>query len=334
MVYVEGVRGIRQANGTFMVTGADDDTFDLQNTDGADEPFDPDNGYEGGGFWRLLQIPDQLSGSIRSLPFSLGGYAPEDKPVLYFNYGMSLTATDQFRVSVIANGGPAEVIVDQNDLTNLDTTCGDDFPEACLRDLWRQARVELDDYAGITDLVLLFEYDLGPSEFEGVIIDDIVIGFAERGEIVSGATNNPFFEINPNAPPDEVLVGAYQLEIRPGSAYGHSQRVTPTTPFINSLELTRTFDTNDRFGERFAIVAPENPVDGQTFHDRGWNRNGHVSNLTTTGPSPAGTHRCPSTRRRTPSRWRPAFATRSMIPTSRPSWKSPPRFRTEPYRAR
>lgn len=85
---------------------------------------------------------------------------------------------------------------------------------------------------------------------EGVYIDDIIIGFAERGEVATFSGGAGFFP-NPLAAPNQVLTGEYQVEIRPGAE---------TSGF--------TFDTNHRFeGQSATLFAPGSSelIDGQTF---------------------------------------------------------------------
>ena len=75
---------------------------------------------------------------------------------------------------------------------------------------WRQARVDLRDFAGYDDIQLRFDFSTAgtmnqglpgdrygnfgsaqraqQNDFEGAYIDDIIIGFAERGEMVTGTT--------------------------------------------------------------------------------------------------------------------------------------------------
>jgi hypothetical protein len=75
------------------------------------------------------------------------------------------------------------------------------------------------------------------NQFEGFYIDDIVIGFAERGEAVSGATEGAttFFDVGTPAPSatvaEQVLSGEYQLEIRRGT---------------DGVVFAESFNTNDR----------------------------------------------------------------------------------------
>jgi hypothetical protein len=86
------------------------------------------------------------------------------------------------------------------------------------------------------------------NEFEGFYIDDIVIGFAERGEAVSGATagQTTFFDVGTPGPSDtvaaQVLNGPYQLEIRRGTEV--SSVAVPDA--LAPAPFPETFDTNDR----------------------------------------------------------------------------------------
>lgn len=108
--------------------------------------------------------------------------------------------------------------------------------------------------------------------FEGVYIDDVIIGFAERGEIVTGARENPVFVPNDEllnielpadyVPHNEIHVGEYELEIRRGEEIG--QTVQDPRP---ELFLTRAFDTNDRLTDAVTLTVPpgHTVVEGQTF---------------------------------------------------------------------
>jgi hypothetical protein len=137
------------------------------------------------------------------------------------------------------------------------------------------------------------------NQFEGAYIDDIVIGFAERGEMVTrdlqvgrsfgtatlpGATfpDTPAFvtpPIDPNTFATRPSVtGAYQLEIRNGVNYGSqtyqydlpSPLPTPGSidPFPGpNLRLDRSFDTNDRQATGYVIEAKAavDIADGSNF---------------------------------------------------------------------
>ena len=116
---------------------------------------------------------------------------------------------------------------------------------------------------------------------EGVFIDDIIIGFAERGEMVTNAPSgngfiqnddveifsvgsqdvaefNEFFE--PNIYLD-ILNGVYDVEIRLGTNYGESFTSNPTNI------LYRTLDTNDREIQGISVTVPDSTVipDRSTF---------------------------------------------------------------------
>ena len=92
------------------------------------------------------------------------------------------------------------------------------------------------------------------NNFEGVYIDDIVIGFAERGEMATGANGLTDFVSTLDPEIDNpTLVGEYYTEIRTADAIGATlidddgNRV---------LELSRTLDTNGRDNQSLSIVAP------------------------------------------------------------------------------
>ncbi|MFW6169659.1 MAG: choice-of-anchor L domain-containing protein, partial [Planctomycetota bacterium] len=114
--------------------------------------------------------PGGAHGSMQSNPFSLEGYSPEDKPVLYFTYfadteeQSSAPGTDamrdSLRVFIGDDGGewellstnnsyrPDELSLDPNDVQETyDNNTG-----------WRQVRVELDNYAGLDDLKLRVDF--------------------------------------------------------------------------------------------------------------------------------------------------------------------------------
>ncbi|MCA9154372.1 MAG: PPC domain-containing protein, partial [Planctomycetales bacterium] len=81
--------------------------------------------------------------------------------------------------------------------------------------------------------------------FRGFFIDDIIIGFAERGEMATGAVQNTSFVTDPLADPFDIQVGPYQLEIRGATEYGQPLPFDPQTD-APRIQLDRSFDTNDR----------------------------------------------------------------------------------------
>ena len=112
---------------------------------------------------------------------------------------------------------------------------------------------------------------------EGVYVDDLIIGFSERGELVTGApTDNANFvsnlEVNRagltlSNPYQDVLVGPYQVELRRASYYGKNNTSKDPTDTAASFKLENTFDTNFRFsnGTRVFAKAGREIVDGSTF---------------------------------------------------------------------
>ena len=105
---------------------------------------------------------------------------------------------------------------------------------------------------------------------EGVYVDDIILGFAERGEMVINAPVNGGYSLDPdttntNYPAGNtylgINVGAYDVEIRRATDYAQTEDAPP----INTLY--RGIDTNDREANLSSIVIPAGAslVDGATF---------------------------------------------------------------------
>ena len=107
------------------------------------------------------------------------------------------------------------------------------------------------------------------NDFEGIFLDDFVIGLAERGEQVTdprpiGApldtpfvTDTRFQFPEPDDPRSNLISGSYQVEIRDGSEYIASEDGTQF----------RTFGSNERFGSATTIEARNATelIDGQMF---------------------------------------------------------------------
>ncbi|MGV2334613.1 MAG UNVERIFIED_CONTAM: hypothetical protein LVR18_11030 [Planctomycetaceae bacterium] len=107
--------------------------------------------------------------------------------------------------------------------------------------------------------------------FEGFYIDDIVLGFAERGEMVTGAPANTSFINNPEVfntdlftsnPYLDIVTGDYDVEIRRAADYASFVQGSPLPN-----PAFRTIDTNDRFTKQQSIRIPSAVElrDGQTF---------------------------------------------------------------------
>ena len=95
------------------------------------------------------------------------------------------------------------------------------------------------------------------NEFEGVFIDNLVIGFAARGELVTSAPIDTTFVSRTSR--SQITTGDYQLEIRLGEQY--------TTESAGLDVPIRSIDVLDRLiqGHSFEIAAGNETVDGQTF---------------------------------------------------------------------
>ena len=98
--------------------------------------------------------------------------------------------------------------------------------------------------------------------FEGLYLDDFIIGLAERGETVTGARADTSFVTVPSGG-SGILVGPYQLEIRGGQEYGQPLLQNQSV----QLNLTKSFEPNQaqsrsqtiKFNGSFQIA------DGQTI---------------------------------------------------------------------
>lgn len=133
--------------------------------------------------------------------------------------------------------------------------------------LGHDASLQGDDFGIGTDKVGRPDFDIGDTNtnqrgqsnlHRGVLIDDIIIGFAERGEMVTGATNNSNFTHNQQLRDFEILTGGYQLEIRRGTDYG----VPSATPGKLVLLPTFEFDTNDRLNSSYTVLAASGSLTG------------------------------------------------------------------------
>lgn len=78
--------------------------------------------------------------------------------------------------------------------------------------------------------------------FEGLYLDDFIIGLAERGEQVTGSrSDTTFVSTGPTTGPQG---GTYQLEIRQGTEYG-APRIITSPPSAVQLDLVRAFGPNE-----------------------------------------------------------------------------------------
>ncbi|HVX61504.1 MAG TPA: hypothetical protein VHC19_12905, partial [Pirellulales bacterium] len=337
----------------------------------ADSQPDAGNYTTNSGLYNTYNLPGGAYGSLSTNSFSLANYSAADKPTLYFNYFLNTEDAqstkdklqqmfDSARVMISADGGATwQPLASNNYYTpatftdpeaerayyqSVSSATGSGDPLQRVQPLfdsttsntgWRQARVDLGDFAGQNNLQLRFDFStagttLNPGDLtinavtgkannpysqdvqgdqfgqfqggnnngngpehrglnnshEGWYIDDIVIGFAERGEMATNTTtggaagntsyvdlqSNPFNAINPfnthftkdpnPAAVKQLLTGPYQLEIRRGTEYGFN-----FSDFFPDIQLYQTFDANDRLSQSYSIVAPAGSglADGETF---------------------------------------------------------------------
>ncbi|MCX7413819.1 MAG: Ig-like domain-containing protein [Planctomycetia bacterium] len=227
-------------------------------------------------------LPGGAYGSLTTNSFSLLGSDSTDKPTLYFNYWLQtedVDGRDSARAFISKDGGLNWELVATNssEKSGIDEADAElpafssvsssmsTLPNQQVQELfdsanWRQVRIDLGNYAGENDLRLRFDFTTSglqdPTErniggglsnkFEGFYIDDIIVGFAERGEMVTGATagQTDFFNIGtPKGTTigEQVLQGPYQLEIRRGMEYGDQPSKTKSDVLIDS---TKVLDTN------------------------------------------------------------------------------------------
>lgn len=238
-------------------------------------------------------IPGGAKGNIITESFSLQGYAASLKPTLYFNYLQDSPHNVWVSIST-DNGATWQPIAGNGDgttraqfvgryLSNISPSINDpkpafisasitDAPNNPYQDVqhlwddntWRQARIDLSEYANLPNLRVQFNFSTLSNGFytnngltnldrEGFYLDDIIVGFAGRGEMVTAASPNvtdffttpaPVNEVGRPPPPSQVLNGPYQLEIRRGTEYGAT--LNPLTPRVTLFE---TYDPRDNFVE-------------------------------------------------------------------------------------
>ena len=252
-------------------------------------------------------LPGGAYGTMTTNPISLAGYIGADKPTLYFNYFLATqnaeaakgqtTMRDSARVFASTDGGRSWAMIATNN-TQLAAELPEflahskDYNGSPIQELfdttnWRQARIDLSDFATFGSVQFRFDFSTAGkinetglageafgqfsdtdganaeqkgqnNNFEGFYIDDIIVGFAERGELVTAApldltTFDNLYTAgfagskaninNLMSPPTIVTAGSYQFEIRRGTEY--AAKGDPKDP-IGPTNVFQTFDTNDR----------------------------------------------------------------------------------------
>ncbi len=86
---------------------------------------------------------------------------------------------------------------------------------------------------------------------EGFYLDNIMIGFAERGEMATQVQVNTDFVFTEEAPEKVISIGYYQLQIRSASEYA-----TWVPDDLYPMVLDRSFDINNRFDKSYTLTVP------------------------------------------------------------------------------
>lgn len=177
-------------------------------------------------------------------------------------------------VIVLHSSSAAFAVDDEGPLTLFGRRTGDDFGPIDGGDRWAEAGKKTSGNKPATNLV--------PA---GIYLDDFIIGFAERGELVFNTSTNPggqtfnasrFYEQYGGpmgAPVKEVATGTYQLEIRVAADYGTSRPSgdlrLENVPFPPT-QFGRTFDTNERLTKGAALIFNSAPTiqDGAFFQSK------------------------------------------------------------------
>ncbi|MEM9825824.1 MAG: Ig-like domain-containing protein [Planctomycetota bacterium] len=191
-----------------------------------------------------------VDGVLRSNLFDLSGYTAGDVPRLYFDYFYDPSDGDSVEV--------AAVFVDNQGVQN-EVILTDGITPNAIATVWSQEVIDLAEIAGMSDVRLEVRYTVGgiSDGSEGLFLDNFVVGFAERGELVTGVLGGS----RGFAGAGGAATGEYQLEIRPGTPYA-----TPGG-FGAGNPATTSFDTNDRHTRSAIIVAPaaNQILDGDSF---------------------------------------------------------------------
>ena len=188
-------------------------------------PLPPTPGSQVIAYDRAAQVNNS---TLTSEPFDLAGYSREDLPRLYFNRSYEPAAGDDAALRVTSDQNPGGDVVHN-------FTAGE----------WDQILVSLEDFAGNTNVQLNVEYSTNGAGAgqAGLRLDDIIIGFAERGETVFEAARGTTFTGFPTS-----NAGEYQLEVRRSSDFASE------AGFL--IALDDDFDTNDRHNRSITMVAP------------------------------------------------------------------------------
>ncbi|MEZ6132565.1 MAG: hypothetical protein R3C59_28195 [Planctomycetaceae bacterium] len=188
------------------------------------------------------------TGTWRQARVDLANYVGQTGLILRFDFSTAGTIVDL----VSSPGTPAA--------SNEDSA--NDIPSVNNNTVHPDLATPQDEYGNLND------HRRGANNnFEGFYIDDIIIGWAERGEMISAATTNVDMFTVPRdqgqMAPIPLLTGAYQVEIRRGDEFG-----APLDADEDGIQIGKTVDTNRRFvdGQSLGLTQAQDDfnLDGLT----------------------------------------------------------------------
>ncbi|WP_154898260.1 Calx-beta domain-containing protein [Gimesia maris] len=266
-------------------------TFDLGEHDAADKPTLYFN------YFLDTESANSLSGDMRDAARVFVGYDDGDNIRQWVEVATNNSVTAD---PLDPDGGELSSFLSASAREGSDSTTGENknlYENQLVQELfdageltnptWRQARIDLSDFVGKGELTLRFDFSTAGAitnnksipgdkfgnynsnqqgqnnKFEGFYIDDLIVGFAERGETVTGATqgmtdftptpSNP----HPNATQD-IAIGPYQLQIRQATTYARQQNGNYPGTVIETQ-----YDTNDRLIPALGLQGDVNPEQQQ-----------------------------------------------------------------------
>ena len=162
----------------------------------------------------------------------------------------------QLRFDFSTAGTIVDTVADNSDPNGTGSNATNDF----------DLRTPQDGYGNLND-----ELRGQDNAHEGFYVDDIIIGWSERGEMITAAsTESASFGV-PQDPdplaPVQSLAGPYQVEIRRGHEYG-----VIIDPIMPDIAVTTTFDPNAQFipGYDFGTPTATDDFESGDFSGLGW----------------------------------------------------------------
>ncbi|MFO0940768.1 MAG: GEVED domain-containing protein [Pirellulales bacterium] len=214
--------------------------------------------------------PGVTAGSV-SIPVNLAMTATQVRNAMRLTFAQTYSDANMianFGVNAAAQAWPVTgntVLVYKFDVTNNTSAIG-------------LTTNRIGDFFGVDKNSTASENDdrANDNAHEGLFIDDIIIGFAERGEMVLNDLDTSGLQGNFNSNTEyyqnlygiaQVETGNYQLTVRTAADYGTS---AGNSLALNSFPpLGRDFDTNDRLSKSYNMIVQAAAVgsitDGTTF---------------------------------------------------------------------